>query len=78
MLGQLTHHQVFKMSRLGVLLKLVADTLSAFEAETVRAVLTRWLDDGRETLITDSEWVVLDDAMAAMDAAKIARFGRAA
>ena len=78
MLGQLTHRQIFKLARLGLLLKLVADTLSDFEAETVRLVLTRWLDDGRETLITDSEWVVLDDALTAMDAARAARFGRAA
>lgn len=78
MMGQLTHNQIFKLARLGLLLKLVADTLSVFEADTVGEVLTRWLDDGRETLITDTEWVVLDDALTAMDAAKVARFGRAA
>jgi hypothetical protein len=74
----ITPTQEFAIISAGALMAQYAGELSDFEVDTIATVARRWLDNRSATVITAAEWMVVDDAVAAMRAAAMPTSRRAA
>lgn len=62
----LTNEQALRIMSAGALLCYAHAALSDFEIEVVADAGYRWLRHGMEADVTDLEWPVIEDALAAM------------
>lgn len=62
----LTDRQVATIGRLGFYLPAGAEQLAPFEQELLVEVLRRYRSLGRNAVVTDAEWRVVEDALHAM------------
>lgn len=58
--------QTMKLLSAGVLLGRAGEVLSAFEAELVAEVSRRFTEFKADTVVTDAEWLIIDEAIEAM------------
>ncbi|HEY3697605.1 hypothetical protein [Phenylobacterium sp.] len=65
---RLTDAQVLLLTEAAVLMARGARVLSDFEVEMVASTGQRWLQLGREAPISAAEWLVVEEAVAAMRA----------
>lgn len=68
-MNRLTDLQVLTIIRAGVLLSSRAEILADFEVELVATVARRFLRHGREAVVTEREWPVVERAVEDMAAA---------
>jgi len=62
----LSKEQTLKVIAAGAILQLAYAELSDFELELMSEVSLRWLRHGRDAVVTDLEWPVIDQAIEAM------------
>lgn len=65
----LTHRRIVDIALAACLLGHYGAALSPFEAELVEEVGRRYVEHGRDAVVTELEWPVVDAAIAAMSAA---------
>ncbi|NBB51476.1 hypothetical protein GVN24_24635 [Rhizobium sp. CRIBSB] len=64
----MTDSQAMALIRCAGLIGRHGDILAPFEADLVRTCVERYRDRGPRTVLTASEWRVLEEAIGAMDA----------
>jgi hypothetical protein len=69
-MSRLTDNQVITIAHAAVLARQQAAVLSDFELELILEIGARFLQHGRQTVITPAEWLPFSDAVAAMAAAE--------
>lgn len=69
-MSRLTDEQVLTIARAGVLASRQGDLLSDFERELIREIGGRFVEHGRNTVITPAEWIPFSQAVSAMWAAE--------
>lgn len=65
-MSRLTDEQVLTIARAGVLASRHGDLLSDFERELIREIGGRFVEHGRNTVITPAEWIPFSQAVSAM------------
>ncbi|MGZ8362451.1 MAG: hypothetical protein ACXW3D_01210 [Caulobacteraceae bacterium] len=62
----LTNRQIFILADCALLAAAFSDVLSEFEQEVVREVCGRFCEQQRAAIVTEPEWLVIEDARSAM------------